>query len=434
VAVGRRLGYPVNVAARKYHLYARYDEGNDEHLNLEATENRGFCTPSDEEYRTGKPSMSEDEIRGMGWLRPLSNREALAICLLNRSSCLRGMGRYEDANAALDQAAKYQPDTPLAKRVLQKNRDVNRNLIAADRWDALWGELEGLRAPTGGLMAEHFRTRRVEVQLFMNQSTSILEIEKSVTGLKEELARYRAEISDDGAKIHAAFGPVQTSVEQQKFAVLLADVPKPGRIRISREALPSEYYWHGVPPELQGRLAKLGSAQEIVEEMNVFHGEEASLRNLEAQQAASHAGEGASLPPGWRAQEHFQLSQIGVRPDSLPPTYRNMEIPPELQRRLVSRTQSLSAGREAAALDEMRRFEGDQFQRRSVLEAIQKRRQALDQQPSTQPPLEIEIIDSQPNPAPTAAQPEAGPKGPILPLTPEPQSAIKTLTDGKGKP
>lgn len=344
------------------------------------------------------------------------------------------MGRYEDANAALNQAAKYQPDTPLAKRVFQKNREVNRNFIAADRWDALWGEVEGLAAPTGGPLAEHFRTRRVEVQLFMNQSTNIAEIEKSVSGLKEELARYRAEISDDPAKVHAAFGPARPSVEQQKFALMLAEAPQPGRIRIPREAVPSEYYWHGVPPILAKRLAKLGSAQEIVEEMNVFHGEEASLRNLEAQQAASHAGEEASLPPGWRAQKRFQLSQIGVRPNSLPQTYRTLEIPPELQRRLVSRTQNLSAGREAAALDEMRRFEGDQFQRRSVLEAIQKRRQALDQQPSTQPPLEIEIIDSQPNPDPTAAQPETGPKGPILPLTPEPQSAIKTLTDGKGKP
>jgi hypothetical protein len=111
-----------------------------------------------------------------------------------------------------------------------------------------------------------------------------------------------------------------------------------------------------------------------------------------------------------------------------------MEIPPELQRRLVSRTQNLSAGREQAALEEIRRFEGDQLQRRGIVEAIRKRRQILEQQPSAQPPLEIEIIDHQPSPGTTAAQPESGSKGPFSPLTLEPQSVIKTLTDGKGKP
>jgi hypothetical protein len=35
-AVGRRLGYPVTIAARKYHLYVRSEAGNGEHLNLES--------------------------------------------------------------------------------------------------------------------------------------------------------------------------------------------------------------------------------------------------------------------------------------------------------------------------------------------------------------------------------------------------------------
>lgn len=49
-AIGRRLGCPVTIAARKYHLYVRYEGGNGEHLNMEATENRGFATPTDDEY------------------------------------------------------------------------------------------------------------------------------------------------------------------------------------------------------------------------------------------------------------------------------------------------------------------------------------------------------------------------------------------------
>jgi hypothetical protein len=47
VAISRRLGYPVNLAARKHHLYARYETGDGEHLNIEATENTGFSTPTD---------------------------------------------------------------------------------------------------------------------------------------------------------------------------------------------------------------------------------------------------------------------------------------------------------------------------------------------------------------------------------------------------
>jgi len=87
-AIGRRLGYPVTIAARKYHLYVRYEEGRGKHLNVEATENLGFSTPSDEEYRTGMFAMTEEEIKGCGWLRPLSNKEILGICLLNRANCL----------------------------------------------------------------------------------------------------------------------------------------------------------------------------------------------------------------------------------------------------------------------------------------------------------------------------------------------------------
>ncbi|MDO9542939.1 MAG: hypothetical protein Q7J98_11550 [Kiritimatiellia bacterium] len=45
VAIGRRLGYRVNVAARKYHIYARYEEENGKHLNIEATENQGIAPP-----------------------------------------------------------------------------------------------------------------------------------------------------------------------------------------------------------------------------------------------------------------------------------------------------------------------------------------------------------------------------------------------------
>ena len=51
VAIGRRLGYPVSIAGTYTHNYVYYDEGNGKHFNVEATEDRGFVTPSDDEYR-----------------------------------------------------------------------------------------------------------------------------------------------------------------------------------------------------------------------------------------------------------------------------------------------------------------------------------------------------------------------------------------------
>lgn len=288
VAVGRRLGYPVTIAARKYHLYLRYDEGNGKHLNMEATENRGFATPTDEEYRTGQYPMTQEEIDACGWLRSLSNKEILGICLLNRAHCLRSMKRHDDEIAAFDQAARYLPDTALMRTALQKNKELARNLHAENRWDEIWNELENLRFPTGGPMFEHFQNAKLSVQLFMNQSTNLAEIEKSVGELKANLRRFQAEISDDLAKSAEAYGrPQPIPSNQQPFLALLQDGPQPRRVRIPQEKVPAEYYWNGIPPELQGRLQKLTKEDEIIEEMNVFAAEEINLRNLGAKQAVN---------------------------------------------------------------------------------------------------------------------------------------------------
>lgn len=53
------------------------------------------------------------------------------------------------------------------------------------------------------------------------------------------------------------------------------------------------------------------------------------------------------------------------------------------------------------ARDEINRFFIDQDQRRFALEAVQKRRAALDQEPLTQQPLQIEIVPSSAASAPT---------------------------------
>lgn len=240
-AIGRRLGYPVTIAARKYHLYVRYEGSNGEHLNMEATENRGFATPTDEEYRHGQYPMTQEEVDGAGWLRPLSNKEILGICLLNRANCLRSMKRYDEEIKTLAHAARYVPDTALMRRVIEKNQELARKLHAADRWDDLWAELEALVPPTAGPMFEHYLNRKLQVQFFMNQSTNLPEIEKAVGEFRDDFRRFRNQISDDLPRLAASFAPPAPSANPQLFLALLADTPQGRRMVLRQEQVPHEY-------------------------------------------------------------------------------------------------------------------------------------------------------------------------------------------------
>lgn len=96
VALGRRLGYPVNLAGAKYHLYVRYEEPNGKHFNVEPTVTEAFLTPEDDAYVNGQFKTSDEEVKGFSWLRPLSNREALSDFLNNRAICLGDAKRYEE--------------------------------------------------------------------------------------------------------------------------------------------------------------------------------------------------------------------------------------------------------------------------------------------------------------------------------------------------
>jgi len=422
-AIARRLGYPVTIAARKYHLYIRYEDGNGGHLNMEATENLGFATPTDQEYRTGPFPMTQEEIDGCGWMRPLSNKEILGICLVNRANCLRSMKQYDAEIRTLAHAARYLPDTVLMKRVIEKNQELARNLHAADRWDELWAELEALVPPTAGPMFEHFQNRKLQVQFYMNQSTNLAEIEKAVSEFREDMRRFRNQISDDLPTLATSFAPPDPTANQQLFIALLADAPQARRMVLRQEQVPHEY-WNGIPPELQQRLRKLTKEEEIVEELHVFSAEEARLRNLDAVESSS--GGGYLVPPDWKPKEHLKLEdfarQTGLRADSIPWTYRSKELPPELQRRLAARTAYSGPGAQATVMDEIRRFEVDQIQRRLTVEAMQKRRSPLDLMQAMRPPLQIEIVPSSArNAPPLIGQPDP----PNLPLTPQPEFETK---------
>jgi hypothetical protein len=112
VAVGRRLGYPVSLAASSEHLYVRCEDSDGGHLNIEATAVTHFKTPPDEYYRAMVTSPNADaEIAQAGWLRPLSNAEILGYSLLSRVACLKSLGRFDEEIKFCDVAAKYLPAT-----------------------------------------------------------------------------------------------------------------------------------------------------------------------------------------------------------------------------------------------------------------------------------------------------------------------------------
>lgn len=410
-SIGRRLGYPVTIAARKRHLYVRFDEGNGKHLNVESTENLGFSTPSDEEYRKGPYPMTDAEIQGMGWLRPLNNKEVLAICLFTRTACLRGNKRYDEEIKTLDEAGRYAPNTPLIKRVIQKGHMQANASRAAELWD----DLENQHFPTGGPKAKYFRERKLAAQRFMNQSTNLAEIQKTVEQVKSELSDYRREISDDVSKMTEAFSPQNAS-----SAALPVPETQIRRITIPSERVPAEYLG-GVPPDLLARLQKLRGVDEMVEEMNAFYAEEMNLRS---QKNRARMNDEALLPHGWQPQENFNFAQLGIRPENLPYAYRDMKVPPELQKRLMVMAAMKQITTVYSVTSEIQRYQGEQMIKTSAEYPILARRATLDKEPLMQPFLQIQIIPTQESPSANG----------ILPLTGATQTQITPTSTGAGKP
>lgn len=117
---------------------------------------------------------------------------------------------------------------------------------------------------------------------------------------------------------------------------------------------------------------------------------------------------------------------MNIRPEDLPQPWRGRPIPPELRERLAGlNTIAQPNVRQMRGRDEINRFFIGQDRRRFALEAVQKRRAALDQQPLTQPPPQIEIApSSNPNASTLLGQPEQ-PATPSLPLTPNPKFETK---------
>jgi len=119
VAIGRRLGYPMNLVATKGHVFARWDAAEDPdprmrgRFNIEGT-NRGLSTFEDQHYAEWPNKLNEAE-RSNGWyLRSLTSSEEFAVFLMQRGHCLEDNGRKAEAQVAYAMAHQHAPKSPEA--------------------------------------------------------------------------------------------------------------------------------------------------------------------------------------------------------------------------------------------------------------------------------------------------------------------------------
>jgi uncharacterized coiled-coil protein SlyX len=416
-AVAQRLGYPVNLASTKDHLYLRYEEGAN-HLNVDAA-GEGFISHSDDTYRKWPSPLTDEEIKTYGFLQPMSHQEILGAFLTIRASSLTSMKKFDEAAASWEAASHYLTPTPVLNRIVELAKERAADTHNAERWDELWDNVVTQPIPEDAI--DYFQNRQAQILLLMNRSTDMAEIEKAAADLNSDVDEYARTMTTDTHKVLFRTSLVPPPMPPQPISEpdeLLSDevLPHSGRILLPAQYVPPEY-WHSIPPELLARLEKLDHADEMIEEMQSYAVEEINLRNLESRNAMSQAQfqPPPPLPLG-------QKSAGSLRPQDLPLPWRGQPVPPELQDRLASL--NLQNASQEQIKETINEFFIDQDQQRMAIDAVQSRRRLLDEQLVTHPPFQIEIV-----PAPPVA-----PIGSNLPLTIQPQSPINVITGPKEKP
>jgi hypothetical protein len=107
VAIGRRLGYPLKLAATKSHVFIRW-EGAGERFDLEAT-GRGMNRYDDEHFKQWPYPVTDEEIQADGYLKSLTPVEDLALFLSLRGHCLKEAGRISEAVGCYAEAVRLAP-------------------------------------------------------------------------------------------------------------------------------------------------------------------------------------------------------------------------------------------------------------------------------------------------------------------------------------
>lgn len=460
VAIGRRLGYPVTLATTKTHRYVRYDEGNGKHLNVEATEHRAFLTPSDDEYKNPwDMRLSDDEVKGMVYLQPMSNKEILGHSLLSRSAVLRSMKQYDKQAETWATAARYLPDTPLWKEIIHDMQIIAKNEGEQERRDALWNRVAQLYVPHGAGYA-YFQDKKVRLHLLMNYSTDTAAIEKAIKNFEDELCDYVKPFVEDGAG-----QVINLRVEQQQQLVLRYTAPSGKEVKIPADFLPP-FDRRMIPPELSKRVEdkRLEDDESILAEFWTFYDEQAQARQRAMQNAtrqqAMQNGTGGSIlitrkqvpleywegiPPELETRlqgvndpqkivedinayysENYVRKHGRAPPDetvarqlAASPAYEN--LPPHIRNTLVSDP--------AFGYKKLNPPNDDEGRQRWIEEqSAATMREYLQRVNPSQSRIRL-VPSSALNP-----NPPTQPSQPLLPLTPPPQSPINPTANGKGQP
>lgn len=107
VAVGRRLGYPLQLACTRKHVFFRWDDSK-EVFNMEACI-KGCDTRTDEHYKNWPEQVSKKEIKANKFLKSLTPKEELALFLETKGHCLFDTERIAEAQVMYANAYRLMP-------------------------------------------------------------------------------------------------------------------------------------------------------------------------------------------------------------------------------------------------------------------------------------------------------------------------------------
>jgi regulator of sirC expression with transglutaminase-like and TPR domain len=116
VAVGRRCGYPLHLAASKGHLFCRWDDGK-ERFNIE-TAIEGVDSKPDSYYRNWPHPFTEEELKTEKYLKTLTPAEELGVFAQLRAACLEENQRFLESAEAYSLALRFFPESKYLKAYL----------------------------------------------------------------------------------------------------------------------------------------------------------------------------------------------------------------------------------------------------------------------------------------------------------------------------
>lgn len=120
VAVGRRCGYPLYLAASKGHLFCRWEDGA-ERFNIE-TAIEGVDSKPDSHYRRWPHPFTDEELTTEKYLKSLSPPEELGVFAQIRAACLEENRRLKESAEAYEIALRSFPESKYIKAYLNSVR------------------------------------------------------------------------------------------------------------------------------------------------------------------------------------------------------------------------------------------------------------------------------------------------------------------------